>query len=228
MITSIVDPCMVLSLLLNFFILSVSRLRTLIIAVAAQGVLLGLMYPIVHEGFLPQGGGLTTMDPVGVVRLLLLTLAIIGVKGWLIPQLLFRAVLQADVRTTVSSVIGFTPTLLLGAVGTGAALIFAKSLPLPPSHQVHLLIPASFATVLAGFLMLVTRREALAQVLGYIVLENGIFIFAMLLIEAVPVLVEFGVVLDLFVGVLVMGIIFNHVSRAFPEASTEHLTSLRE
>ena len=73
--------------------------------------------------------------------------------------------------------------------------------------------------------MLVTRREALGQVLGYIVLENGIFIFGLLLIEAVPVLVELGVVLDLFVGVFVMGIIFNHVSRAFPEASIEHLNN---
>ena len=60
---------------------------------------------------------------------------------------------------------------------------------------------------------LVARREALAQVLGYIVMENGIFIFGLLLIEAVPVLVEFGVVLDLFVGVFVMGIIVNHVSQ---------------
>jgi len=84
------------------------------------------------------------------------------------------------------------------------------------------------ATVLAGFLLLVTRREALGQVLGYIVMENGIFIFGLLLIETLPLLVEFGVVLDLFVGVFVMGIIVNHVSRVFPEASSEHLNTLKE
>jgi len=226
--SSIVDPCMVLALLLNFYLLGVSRLRTLILVVALQGVLLGLMYPIVHQGFLPESGGLTTMSPLGLLRLVLLTIAIVGIKGLLIPKLLFKAILLADIRTTISSVIGFVPSLLLGGIGTGAALIFARSLPLPEGHQHHLLIPASFATVLAGFLMLVTRREALAQVLGYIVMENGIFIFGLLLIEAVPLLVEFGVVLDLFVGVFVMGIMVNHVSRAFPEASTEHLTTLRE
>jgi len=228
MISSIVDPCMVLALLLNFYILGVSRLRMLIFVVALQGVLLGLMYPIVHQGFLPESGGLTTMSPLSLLRLALLTAAIVGIKGLLIPKLLFRAVLLADIRTTISSVIGFVPSLLLGGIGTGAALIFARSLPLPEGHQHHLLIPAAFATVLAGFLMLVTRREALGQVLGYIVMENGIFIFGLLLIEAVPLLVEFGVVLDLFVGVFVMGIIVNHVSRAFPEASTEHLMTLRE
>lgn len=228
MISSIVDPCIVMSLLLNFYILGVSRLRTLIIVVAIQGVLLGLMYPVVHQGFLPQTGGLTSMSPLGLLRLGLLTLAIVGIKGLLIPKLLFQAVLLADIRTTLSSVIGFVPSMLLGGIGAGAALIFAQTLPLPEGHTTHLLIPAALATVLTGFLMLVTRREALGQVLGYIVMENGIFIFGLLLIEAVPLMVEFGVVLDLFVGVFVMGIIVNHVSRAFPEASTEHLTTLRE
>lgn len=228
MISNIVDPCLVLALLLNFYILGVSRLRMLIIVVALQGVLLGLMYPIVHQGFLPESGGWTTMTPLGLLRLVLLTAAIVGIKGLLIPKLLFRAVLLADIRPTISSVIGFIPSLLLGGIGTGAALIFAQSLPLPEVHKHHLLIPASLATALVGFLMLVTRREALGQVLGYIVMENGIFIFGLLLIEAVPLLVELGVVLDLFVGVFVMGIMVNHVSRAFPEASTEHLTTLRE
>lgn len=228
MISYIVDPCMVLCLMLNFYILGANRLRMLILVVALQGVLLGLMYPIVHQGFLPEAGGLTSMKPLDLLRLGLLTITIVGIKGILIPKLLFKAVLLADVRTTISSVIGFMPTLLLCGFGTGAALIFSRRLPLPEGHQHHLLIPAALATVLAGFLMLVSRREALGQVLGYIVLENGIFIFGLLLIEAVPLLVEFGVVLDLFVGVFVMGIIVNHVSRAFPEASTEHLRTLRE
>ncbi len=168
------------------------------------------------------------MARLALLRLLVLTVVIVCLKGWLIPKLLFKAVLLADMRSTVTSVIGFVPTLLLGGVATAAALVFAGSLPLPDDHLSHLLIPAALATVMTGFLMLATRREALAQVLGYIVLENGIFIFGLLLIEAVPVLVELGIVLDLFVGTFVMGIIINHVSRAFPEASTEHMASLKE
>ncbi len=224
----IVEPCLVIALLLNFYVLGASRLRALIKVVAAQGVLLGLMYPLVHQGFLPAGGGLTTMSPMGMARLMLLTLVIVGVKGWVIPKFLLRAVEQAESRTTVSSIIGYIPSLLLGAAGTGAVMQFSRSLPLLQNHHSQFLIPASLATVFVGFLLLVTRREAIGQVLGYIVLENGIFIFGLLLIEAVPLLVELGVVLDLFVGVFVMGIIVNHVSRAFPEASSEHLTSLRE
>ncbi|RMF43760.1 MAG: hydrogenase [Planctomycetota bacterium] len=224
--TALLEPCMVIAVLLNFYILSVSRLKMLIVVVAIQGVILGLMYPIVHQGFAPTAEA--GLDLIPLVRLLALTIAIIAIKGSLIPVMLNRAVLLADIRSTVTSVIGFVPSLLIGGVGAAIVFVFAQQLPVSPDHHSPLLIPTSLTTVLTGFLILVTRREALAQVLGYIVMENGIFIFGLLLIEAVPILVELGVVLDLFVGVFVMGIIVHHVSRAFPEASTEHLASLKE
>ena len=85
-----------------------------------------------------------------------------------------------------------------GRIRTALAIVFARTLPLAPQHVSHLPIPAALATVFCGFLMLSTRREALGQVLGYIVLENGVFIFGLLLIEAVPIMVELGIVLDLF------------------------------
>jgi hydrogenase-4 component E len=223
----LLDPGLVIALLLNFFMLTMSRLNQLVYAVAAQGALLGLLYPIAHEGFLTASAD-NHEGPFMHFRLLLLTVAIVGIKGRLIPWFLMRAIRIADIRSTVTSLIGFVPTLLLGATATMLAVVFARSLPLPHGIESHLLIPASLATVLTGFILLITRREAMAQVLGYIVLENGVFIFGLLLIEAVPLLVELGVVLDLFVGVFVMGIIFNHVRRAFPAASSEHLSTLKE
>jgi hydrogenase-4 component E len=66
------------------------------------------------------------------------------------------------------------------------------------------------------------------QVLGYLVLENGIFLFGMLLLEAMPLLVEAGALLDLFTGVFVMGIIIHQINREFDSVSTEHLAELKE
>ena len=95
-------------------------------------------------------------------------------------------------------------------------------------HADLLLVPASLSTVWTGFLMLTTRQKAIMQVLGYLLLENGIFLFGLLLLEAMPFLVEVGVLLDLFTGVFVMGIIIHHISREFSSISTEHLTELKE
>jgi hydrogenase-4 component E len=89
-------------------------------------------------------------------------------------------------------------------------------------------VPASLATVLTGFLLLVTRRKAITQVVGYLVLENGIFIMGLTLVEAMPLLVEVGVLLDLLVGVFVMGIILNHIHREFSSLDTARLSSLKE
>lgn len=225
----LIDPVLVLTLVLNFFILANSQLRMVVAAVAIQGAILGLMYPIAHQGFHPPAGdAVQSIDPLTLVRLVLLTLAIVAIKGFLIPKLLFRAMREANVIWHVESVIGLVPTLLIGAVGTALAMVFAKSLPINPDHTSTLIIPAALATALTGFLVLITRQKAMSQVLGYVVLENGIFIFGLLLIEAVPILVEFGVVLDLFVCVFVMGIIINHVNRSFPAATSEHLSALRE
>jgi hydrogenase-4 component E len=101
-------------------------------------------------------------------------------------------------------------------------------LPLAESHADFLIVPASLSTVWTGFLMLTTRKKAIMQVLGYLLLENGIFLFGLLLLEAMPFLVEVGVLLDLFTGVFVMGIIIHHISREFESISTDHLAELKD
>ena len=82
--------------------------------------------------------------------------------------------------------------------------------------------------MLTGFLVLTTRRKAITQVVGYLVLENGIFIMGLCLLEAMPFLVESGVLLDLFVGIFVMGIIINHIHREFASLDTGRLSALKD
>ena len=222
----ILDPLLILVLLFNFAILATSSLRIIIFTVAAQGFALAALYPIAHSSVYAHAQG--TADVLDVVRLYGLT-AVMGVaKGIIIPWLLLKAMREADVPHQIDPIGGLTPTLILAASGTALAIIFSKNLALHEGHRGDLIVPAALATVFAGFLLLSLRREVLTQVVGYLVLENGIFIFGLLLVTAIPIMVELGVLLDLFVGVFVMGILLNHVSRALPSASSEHLTNLRE
>jgi hydrogenase-4 component E len=210
----VLDPLLIAALALNFFALGVSRIRAVINAVALQGILVGTFPLFVH----PEIG----------LRGAVLMIVTILLKGLGIPALLFRAMREADIQHEVKPLINFTGSLLLGAVGTGLALVFSSTLPLADGHAGLLLVPASLATVWTGFLMLTTRQKAIMQVLGYLLVENGIFLFGLLLLEAMPFLVEVGVLLDLFTGVFVMGIIIHHISREFASISTEHLTELKE
>ncbi|HSP35675.1 MAG TPA: hypothetical protein VLU46_15290 [Thermoanaerobaculia bacterium] len=116
--------------------------------------------------------------------------------------------------------------MFLCAIGTALALLFADNLPLAPADRATLFVPTSLATLLAGFLVLTTRRKAISQVTGYLMLENGVYVFGLLLYQAM--VVEVGVLLDLVVGIFVMGIVLNHIQREFSSLDTERLSRLRE
>lgn len=211
---SAVNLLLVGILLLNLFMLGTSRIRALIQAAALQGVVLGVI-PLLIAGHSSWNAGL-------------LAIATVTLKGSVIPQMLRRALREAEIKREIEPLIGFVPTMLLGAVGTLLSIGFASGLPLEPQHRELLIVPASFSTVVTGFLLLTTRIKAITQVIGYLVLENGIFIFGMLLVEAMPFLVEIGVLLDLFVGIFVVSIIIHHINREFASLDTRRLTSLKE
>lgn len=208
------DAVLVLAMLLNFLALGTSRLRAVIRAAALQGVLLALLPLLVHGGSDPRNWALAV--------------ATIALKGIFIPAMLHRAMRSVNIRRDVEPVIGYVPALLVAAVGTGLAMVYGRHLPLMEEHGANLAVPASFSTVFAGFLVLVTRTKAITQVVGYLMLENGVFIFGMLLLEAMPFLVEVGVLLDLFVAVFVMGILMNQIQRTFLTVDTVNLSALRE
>lgn len=208
------DSLLILALALNFVALGVSRIRAVINAVAIQGIVLGVCPLLVHS-------------EIGV-RGIVLVVVTITLKGIGIPYMLRRAMREAHIQHEVNPLINYMSSLLLGAVGTALAIVFAYTLPLAKEHASSLLVPASLATVGTGFLMLTTRKKAIMQVLGYLLLENGIFLFGLLLLEAMPFLVEIGMLLDLFTGVFVMGIIIHHISRELSSTSSEKLQSLRE
>jgi hydrogenase-4 component E len=210
----LLDPLLIMSLALNFVALGVSRIRGVINAVAAQGILLGILALFVHPEIGP--------------RVVLLVAAIIVLKGIVIPKFLIDAMREANIQHEVKPVVGYMSSIALGAVGTGLAMVFSYTLPLAEEHKDLLLVPASLSTAWTGFLMLTTRKKAIMQVLGYLLLENGIFLFGLLLLEAMPFLVEVGVLLDLFTGIFVMGIIIHHISREFSSISTDHLSELKE
>lgn len=212
--THILNAILVVVLMMNLFALGTSRIITVIQIVAAQGALLSLIPLLAHGAFsLPVA---------------LATIAALLLKGIMIPSMMVRALRDANIKREVEPLIGLLPSIILGALGTVFALLFAGQLPLAEDHAGSLLVPASFATVLTGFILLTTRFKALSQVLGYLVLENGIFIFGMLLINAMPLVVEMGVLLDLFVGIFVICIIVNKINQSFASMDTRRLVSLKE
>lgn len=212
--SDLVAPLLVSLLLVNLYALGTSRLLAAVNASAAQGVILGALTLLVHHEV--------------NARTVLVALGATALKGVAIPLMLRRAMRDISVRREAEPLVGYAASLTLGALGTGLAVLFADTLPLAREHVGSLLVPASLSTVLTGFIVMTTRRKTISQVVGYLILENGIFVMGLSLMAAMPFLVEFGVLLDLFVGIFVMGIIVDHIRREFASLDTGRLSALKE
>ncbi len=208
------EALLLLVLLGNFAVLAASRLTFTIRATAFQGVLLGLLPLAIHppwhaENLLLAGGTLV-------------------VKGLVLPNVLLWAMREAAVRREVEPSLGPLSSVAAGVVALGLSLAIGNHLPALDPNLPRLLMATSLATVLSGFIVLMTRRKAMTQVVGYLMLENGVYIFGMILAGRVPLLVELGVLLDLLVGVFIMGLVVFHMNRELESLDSTRLSELRE
>ena len=204
---------LLLVLLTGFLILGTTRLTTCIRAVAVQGGLLGVLPLALH----PQWS----------IHTLGLAAGTILVKAIVLPRFLTWAIREAAVRREVEPRVGYVASLVLGIVAVAVASAVATRMPVPGEHPV-LLLATSLSCVIMGLLVLATRAKALIQVVGYLMLENGIYVFGLTNMERVPFLVEVGVLLDVFVGVFIMGIVVFHINREFDSLDSARLTELKD
>lgn len=212
---ALLDTLMVLLVFTNLRLLGLSRLSASIRTVAAQGVLLGLVALAAHAGHWTG-------------RILMIAAIGIAVKGVAFPLLLFRALRAAKIRREVEPFVGYIPSVLAGVAAFLLSLWIAARLPLPARPASDLIVPTALSTMLVGLLLIVSRKKALSQALGYLVFENGIYIFGVGVAYEAPALVEMGILLDVFVAVFVMGITVFHIAREFDSIDTTRLATLKE
>jgi hydrogenase-4 component E len=209
-----IDAAIALVVLSNLRLLGTSRLVACIRIVAIQGILLGLLPIFFHAGSL-------------TLRVALQATASMITKGVVFPWLLTRAVRGADVRREMDPIVGYTSSLLVGGALLGVALWLGWRLPLPVPTGSQFMIAVSLFTIMVGLFMIVARRMAITQVLGYLAMENGIYTFGLAFAEKEPLLVEMGILLDAFMAVFVMGIMIYHINREFDHIDTDRLSELR-
>jgi hydrogenase-4 component E len=163
----------------------------------------------------------------GSVELSIVTLGLVLFKVLIIPRVLNRAVTNIGLQPTVAPYLGTTATLavcgLLIIIAFYVMAPVAASNPLPTADA----IPLAFAGVLIGFFITLIRRRALTQILGFLMLENSIFLLALLTTYGVPFIVEIGVFLDVLVAVLIMEVFIYRIKENFDSIELDHLGRLR-
>lgn len=154
--------------------------------------------------------------------------ALVIVKVVVIPRVLNRAVAKIGISRVAAPYLGTAPALivcvLLAIIAFYVMTPIASSNPLPTADA----MPFAFAGVLIGFFIMVDRRRAVTQILGFLMLENGIFLLALLTTYGVPFIVEMGVFLDVLVAVLIMEVFVYHIKDNFDSIDVGELGKLKE
>lgn len=204
-----------LILLLSFAMISQRRIVSLINLFMIQGAAL------VAASFLL--GYVTNQPDLYVSGVLTLLLKVI-----LIPWMLHRMIRKLNVRWDVESLINIPTTMLVGI----GLVIFAFSLALPISRLSHAVaggaLGIALACVLLSFMMMITRSKAVPQVIGFLSMENGLLFAATTVTSGMPMIVEFGIALDVLVGVLILGVFMFQIREKFDSLDIHNLETLKD
>jgi hydrogenase-4 component E len=204
-----------LVLFTSFIMLAQARVLPLIYAFAWQGVLLAVVTALVayvsDHPHLYVSAGLT-----------------VALKVFLIPWLLHRLALRLDIHTDAERI--RHPSLLV--LGGAALVIFSYHVAAPVVRLSGLAtrntIAVSMAVVLVGMLLMIARKKALAQVIGFMSIENGLFFAAVVSTYGMPLIVELGVAFDVLVAAILFGVFFFHMRESLDTLDVDQLNRLSE
>jgi hydrogenase-4 component E len=184
--------------------------------------------------FALQGAALAAIVAIiGVHRqsleLILVAAGILALRAGVLPYLARRALggTAAEARET-RPVVNTAASLLAAAVLTLLAYAVTRPLVALAPSPATAILPSAVAVVLIGFFALVTRRRALSQVVGFLLLDNGITATAFLAAAGVPLIVEFGVSFDLLLVVLVLQVLTTRLRAAFGSSDLDELRELHD
>ncbi|MBQ3058771.1 MAG: hydrogenase-4 component E [Desulfovibrio sp.] len=159
---------------------------------------------------------------------MLLACAVLLIKGLLLPWLLMHTHKKLPFTPSMQPHLPLALGVLAGMAGLIFSLWLETRLQILPGLYPPLLLPAGLTTLFCGFILVVGRSTALAQVIGYLVAENGIFVLGIPLMTADTVWFELALLLDIFVAVFVMGIAINHIVETFESIDVDGFRSLRD
>ncbi len=181
---------------------------------AVQGVALATLVALI-------GIHKSDLQTLGVALMVLL------LKGYVLPVLLRRSAHRTDQERS-EPFINPTAALLLTAVLAILAYVVSKPLATLGAGPTSQVIPVGMTLVLIGFLLLTTGRHAISQLVGFLVLDNGIATVAFLTAGGVPLMVELGVLVDLLLVILILRVLTGRIRTEYGATDLDDLTELRD
>ena len=197
-------------------------------AMLAQRRILSLVDLLAWQGAALVGSTLAVAYSTGQHHLYFSAALTLALKVILVPLVLHRLIRRLAVRWDTEPLLNIPATMIVGL----ALVVFAFGLAQPISALASTVtrstLGIAIAVVMLSFLMMITRRKAIPQVIGFLAMENGLFFAATSATYGMPMVVELGIALDVLVGMLILGVFFFQIREQFDSLDLKHLEKLKE
>jgi len=202
-------------LLTDFMMVASSRMRSLTRIFAVQSLALGTLAAVVAFE--------TGAEHIYIVAVLSIVL-----KAVIIPRFIDYATTKIQVKREVEPLVKIPGSLLICAAITLLAYFVTEPLMQQGTAITSNCLAISFASVLIGMFLMVARRKAITEVIGLLMVENGVFLAAISTTYSMPMIVELGVFFDVLVGVIIMGLFAFRINRTFDSIDASILRGLKD
>lgn len=152
----------------------------------------------------------------------------LGLKVILLPWILHRLVRNLHIKAEVEPLVNIPTTMLIGLGLVVIAFNVASPISQLSATIARGTLGIALATVMLAFLMMITRRKAITQVVGFLAMENGLFLAATSATYGMPMVVELGIALDVLVGMIILGVFFFQIRDQFDSLDIHHMEKLKE
>jgi len=205
-----------LIILSNIYLLGTSRLGAMIRGIAFQGILLSVL-PLL----LPNA-------EIHNIHIMILCMLSVLVKGYFIPNFLEKIIKNVKVQRELNPYVGYFSSVLFGLIVSYSSFYLLKKMPffalvISPVHA-----STAMASVLIGTFLVASRRNVLAQIIGFLVFENAGFILGVSVASTQPIFIEIGILFDLLAGVVIMGTSMKLIHMHFKTLSVHSLERLNK
>ncbi len=210
--TGIMQLLIALILASTFLILGSTRLYSCVRAFGIQSFLLACVAGVVAFS-------------TGKIDIYIVAILTLAIKAMLIPYIFIYIIHEIKVKREIDLYVGISPSLIIGGVLVVISYYLIRSISVITELS-SFALSASMSLVSIGLFIMISRKKAIMQMLGILIMENGLFLGAISLTNGMPLLVELGIFFDVLIGVLIMGIIIFRINKTFETIDTDMLKTL--
>lgn len=188
--------------------------------------LLSYVKILAFQGVLLFGVALIELTDISILNLILILLETVIVKAIAIPVFINYVIKKNKITREAEPFVPNFLSLILVTVIIVATFIISHAINDQNINKIYFI--TALSTIFSGLYLIVTRRKIITHVICYVVIENGVFILSLAVGNEMPMLVNLGVLLDVFVSVFLLGIFINKVGDVTSDIDVSELSSLKD